>query len=65
MFINFLFLDVNECLENTHKCSANADCTNTEGSYTCSCREGFQGDGFTCDGMTYQSLVSLVFSCSI
>ena len=27
-----------------------AECTNTIGGYTCSCRTGFSGDGFTCLG---------------
>ncbi|XP_035672719.1 IgGFc-binding protein-like [Branchiostoma floridae] len=40
--------DVDECAENTHDCDANADCTNTHGSYTCQCRPGYTGDGRTC-----------------
>ena len=44
------FTDINECNENTHTCDENAQCTNTEGSFTCTCNEGFTGDGQTCDG---------------
>ena len=31
-------------------CHSDATCNNTDGSYTCECKEGFTGDGFTCDG---------------
>ena len=30
--------------------SENADCTDTEESYECTCHEGYTGDGFTCNG---------------
>ena len=43
------FPDINECAEETDRCSQN--CQNTVGSYTCSCNAGYRldGDGFTCD----------------
>ena len=31
-------------------CSSNANCSNTEGGFTCSCLEGFLGDGVVCVG---------------
>ena len=31
-------------------CESRAICTNTEGSYQCSCKPGFRGDGRTCHG---------------
>lgn len=40
--------DVNECEEGTHDCDANAQCTNTQGSYTCACNDGYSGDGKSC-----------------
>jgi len=39
--------DVNECSDYTHECPRNADCSNTQGSYTCECSDGFAGDGNT------------------
>ena len=30
-------------------CDDNADCTNTQGGYNCTCQEGYAGDGFTCE----------------
>ena len=36
----------------TASCDMNAECTNTDGSYTCSCLAGYSGDGLsTCDGI--------------
>ena len=42
-------LDINEC--DMDPCNVNADCTDTSGSFECTCRRGYSGDGFTCDGM--------------
>ena len=39
--------DINEC--STGGCEANADCTNTVGSFSCSCKSGYHGDGKACD----------------
>ena len=46
----FYTLDRNECVADP-PCSSNAECKNTEGSFMCTCREGFVGDGFNCTGM--------------
>ena len=44
------YLDVNECLNNNGGCSEEAKCSNTFGSRTCKCNQGYQGNGVTCDG---------------
>ena len=46
-----LFLDINECLlVNNGGCSQT--CTNTNGSFVCSCQNGFvlDSDNLTCQG---------------
>ena len=46
-----LLTDIDECATpETNECDTNAECSNTEGSYTCSCRVGFTGDGKSCAG---------------
>lgn len=41
--------DVDECALGLAHCHADAECTNTHGSYKCNCKQGFLGDGIhTC-----------------
>lgn len=44
--------DINECNENIDACDHL--CSNTVGSYTCSCRSGYRlaSNGLTCNGIT-------------
>ena len=46
-----LFVDIDECSENSDNCSQN--CSNTIGSYLCSCNDGFTlgSDQHTCNGI--------------
>jgi hypothetical protein len=39
-----------ECFDKNplNGCDDNATCSNTEGSFTCECKEGYEGDGVTC-----------------
>ena len=39
-----------ECATDADNCHANATCTDTELSFTCTCNEGFKGDGTRCTG---------------
>ena len=60
--ISFLYVDVNECLENNGGCGCdphltepndcNAACYNSPGSFTCDCLEGYylDNDNKTCKG---------------
>ena len=34
----------------THDCSSYADCSNVMGSFQCTCKSGFTGDGRACEG---------------
>ena len=42
--------DFNECIAETDNCDTNATCTNTPGSFTCTCNQGYTGDGVMCTG---------------
>ncbi len=58
--------DINECVGNP--CDDNADCVDTPGSFTCTCRDGFTGDGFTCEGtvsFAFDLAIELLNTCSI
>ena len=48
--IVLLLIDINECSASPAQCDVNANCQNNEGSYLCSCKAGFTGDGKTCLG---------------
>ena len=37
--------EIDECLHGTAGCHADATCTNTAGSFTCVCNDGYTGDG--------------------
>ena len=41
--------DLNECFLETHNCNEHATCTNSIGSFECTCNEGFSGNGTTCE----------------
>ena len=51
--------DINECEVITHNCSSNAVCNNTKGSYNCTCKLGYEGDGNNCTGNFFLNLVIL------
>ena len=43
-----LSLDIHECLAKLDNCHDKANCTNTDGSFTCTCNAGYTGDGVNC-----------------
>jgi hypothetical protein len=47
--------DINECAATFtgRRCSPQATCNNSLGSYSCRCNDGFSGDGFTCSGKIF------------
>ena len=47
--------DVNECQDQTHNCHEDAQCSNNIGSFSCTCLQGYSGDGVNCSGMIYPS----------
>ncbi|CAH3176031.1 unnamed protein product [Porites lobata] len=43
-------VDIDECTSGTHNChSSLASCTNTAGSFSCTCNSPYRGDGKTCN----------------
>ena len=48
--VGFYLTDIIECNTNNGGCSQ--QCSNSAGSFLCSCSSGYSlnGDGFTCDG---------------
>ena len=66
IFLSVSFADINEC--DNDVCGANSVCTDTEGSFKCSCKPGFksQPDG-SCNGRSLGFIVLYVgytLSCS-
>ena len=42
-YTSLLLLDVDECSNGSHDCDVNANCTNTNGSHSCTCKEEYTG----------------------
>ena len=45
------FADRDECSDSTfNNCHINATCANTDGNFTCTCNDGYEGNGISCTG---------------
>ena len=55
VYILIKLIDIDECTDGTHACYSDDHCTNTPGSYVCSCPQGYKIglDGQTCNGMKW------------
>ena len=53
LFVYLLSTDVNEC-QVLNICSVSGVCVNTDGSYLCSCKQGYEGNGTHCRGRYYR-----------
>ncbi len=55
--------DINECLDSTlNDCDGNATCADIDGSYNCTCNEGYIGNGteFNCFGKSSDNQVQKI-----
>ena len=43
-------VDINECNGSVAVCDINADCIDLNGTFECTCQQGFSGDGVNCSG---------------
>ena len=50
--------DVDECALGIDNCHIRATCTNTPGSFTCACIDGWVGDGVTCNRLCEPVMVA-------
>ena len=50
----WIIIDIDECSTGT-PCDTNAACTDTDGSYDCTCNSGYEGNGVTCSGRSRSS----------
>ena len=48
MFMSTFSIHIDECSASPSPCDVNAYCRNNVGSYVCSCKAGFSGDGKSC-----------------
>ncbi len=42
--------DINECTSEQHNCHQDANCINLKGSFNCTCKRGYRGNGVSCEG---------------
>ena len=58
------FVDIDECASGTHNChSLRASCTNTVGSFSCSCDNPYTGNGRTCNLVSGNQLAEILGRC--
>ena len=50
---HFYFIDIEECSETPSPCHEHATCKELQGSFNCSCDEGFTGNGTYCEGLKF------------
>ena len=61
-FMKSLFSDINECDEGISGC--NQTCTNTNGSYICSCYNGYVLDSHSCNGKVIVHITYVITASS-
>ena len=59
IWFHWLFLDINKYKTGIHNCSKDGFSNNIRGSFNCSCKPGFEGDGYNCTG----TILPVVYFC--
>ena len=59
----FMLLDIDECSDESH--DINENCTNTNGSHICTCKEGYTGKGGSCQGTIRLDFEKKQNTCSL
>jgi hypothetical protein len=58
--------DIDECSKGNFTCHPNATCINTQGSYNCQCKDGYEGFGKkNCTGMKFFNLKNKTLFLSV
>ena len=58
----YTYTDIDECALGVDVCSDDANCTDIEGSYECTCHPGYTGNGVNCTGIS--CIDNLITLCS-
>ena len=58
-------IDINECASGLHDCHGSASCTNTVGSFSCSCNNPYTGDGKKCNLVAGKHPTFILFCCTM
>ena len=56
-----MLADIDECTSSVNDCHSSASCTNTAGSFSCSCNHPYTGNGKTCR-LVAGKYVTFIFS---
>ena len=65
-YLSIFSTDTDECKRTPQKCHVNAACNNTHGSYVCTCKPGYVGDGRDCAGVkNLWNLNSIICICLV
>ena len=56
-----IYSDIDECALEADNCDINSECSNTIGSYDCTCNMGYTGSGIMSDCSKYYAVVQRNF----